>query len=258
MTGEPISGGTVLVADGLSKSFGGVKALDKFSFQAHPGEVVGLMGPNGAGKTTLFNILTGFLRPDAGHAEAGGKRLDSIAPHCILARGVARTFQELRLIGGISALDNVLLGFPGQQGEYLSRLWLVPGRIASQEKRNLVLAHGLLEQVGLAQKHSELAQQLSYGQQKLLTIACMLATGADVLLLDEPVAGVHPKIIKRILALIKGLAGEGRTVVLIEHNTRAMERVATRLIFMDQGVKVAEGTPAAVLADKRVLEAYLV
>lgn len=257
MSTAPTPHSPMLLARRLSKRFGGVTALDDFSFQVAAGEVVGLIGPNGAGKTTLFNVLTGYLRADAGELEVKGQRLPRPIPHRMLGCGVARTFQGLRLIGGITALDNVLLSFPHQRGEYVSRLWLAPRAIARQERTNTEQAREHLKRVGLAQKETHLARELSYGQQKLLSLACALATGAQIMLLDEPVAGVHPRIIELILALIGELAAGGKAVVLIEHNVRAMERVATRAIFMDQGRKIAEGTPAEVLADERVLEAYL-
>ncbi len=257
MSAAPLTATTALRTRGLSKRFDGVVALDSFDLEVARGEIVALIGPNGAGKTTLFNVLTGFLRADAGGFELGGRRFTRTVPHQLLRHGVARTFQDLRLIGGLSALDNVLLACPHQRGESLWRLAAAPRAIAAQEREGRELAHQLLGRVGLEAKAGDLARQLSYGQQKLLTMACALATGAGLLLLDEPVAGVHPRIIERILALVRELAAEGRTAVLIEHNVEAVRRVAGRLVFMDQGRKVAEGAPEQVLSDERVLEAYL-
>jgi len=242
----------------LSKTFDGIVALDSFDLEVNPGEIVALIGPNGAGKSTLFNIVTGFLRADSGSVFVRGKNVTNFPPHRMDEVGIARTFQNLRLISGISALANVQLSFPRQNGEHLIRgLTLKPRRVSLEERENREKALELLEDVGLKGKAFDLAGNLSYGQQKLLTLACVLAMGADILLLDEPVAGVAPQLIDIILGKIRALSQAGKTIVLIEHNIYAVEKVADRVVFMDAGRKVAEGTPSEVLTNPQVLEAYL-
>jgi ABC-type branched-subunit amino acid transport system ATPase component len=235
-----------------------VKAVDGLDMEVSRGEIVALIGPNGAGKTTLFNIITGFLRADSGRVEAGGKDITHWHPYRLVEVGVARTFQDLRLIGAVSALANVQLAFPRQLGESLVKgLSLSPRAVASQERGNRDAALAILQEIGLGDKASDLAAHLSYGQQKLLSLACVLATSAEILLLDEPVAGVHPDLIEVILEKIRSLSRAGKTVVLIEHNISAVEKVADRVVFMDAGSKVTEGTPDEVLSYEHVLEAYL-
>jgi ABC-type branched-subunit amino acid transport system ATPase component len=248
----------VLSADSLSKNFDGVTALRSFSLKVNQGEILAMLGPNGAGKTTFFNIVTGFLSADSGALRIKGRSYSNASPHRMVQYGIARTFQDLRLIGMLSALDNVLLSFAAQPGEHLVRGLLLRPRAASiAERGNRERAVEILAEVGLADKANDFAGHLSYGQQKLLTLACVIATGADILLLDEPVAGVSPALMDSILILIKALACKGKTVILIEHNIYAVEKVADRVVFMDAGENVAEGSPHEVLSDERVLEAYL-
>lgn len=241
----------------LHKSFDGVKPLDGFSCRVECGEIVGLVGPNGAGKTTLFNVLTGFLPADSGSAACAGITLTGLPPYKVTRLGIARTFQDLRLIRQMSVLDNVMLAFQDQPGENIFRALLRPktGRITDSRNRDTALA--LLDSVGLSEKADDLGENLSYGQQKLLSVVCCLATGASLLLLDEPVAGIAPQMIESILSLIKELPGHGKTVVLIEHNMEAVAEVCDRVIFMDAGRNLAEGTPDEVRNDPRVIEAYI-
>ena len=248
----------VLSVRGLSKSFDGIAALSGFEMEAHSGEIVALIGPNGAGKTTLFNIITGFIAADGGQVQVNGNDVTHLRPHLMAKRGVARTFQNVRLIGGLTALDNVMLSFIGNPGEaIITGLALRPKIVRNKEASYRVKARELLAEVGLKEKATDLARELSYGQQKLLTIACALAASPSILLLDEPVAGVNPDLIVQILELVRKEAAKGRAIVLIEHNMQAVEEVAGRAIFMDAGRKVIEGTPSSVMADPRVLEAYL-
>jgi ABC-type branched-subunit amino acid transport system ATPase component len=247
----------MLKVDNLSKSFDGTVALDGFSAEVRPGEVVGLVGPNGAGKTTLFNVVTGFLRPDAGDVTYKGETLTGRPPHRVARRGIGRTFQELRLIYRMTALENVLLAFPSQAGESgLGAFGRWP-RVNMEERRNREEARALLEYVGLAEKAGELADEMSYGQQKLLSLACCLATGGELLLLDEPVAGVAPGMVEKILGLITDLRSRGKTVVFIEHNFAAVTEVCDRVLFMDEGRLVAEGTPTEIRDNAEVIESYL-
>ena len=247
----------VLAVHALEKTFDGVTALAEFSCEVRGREVLGLIGPNGAGKTTLFNVLTGFIPSDEGKATFRGRSLLGLPPHRIANLGISRTFQILRLIRRLSVLDNVLLCFKNQPGERLRNVFFRWRASFRKEAENRRAALSLLESAGLAEKAGDPAEALSYGQQKLLSLVCCLASGADLLLLDEPVAGIAPAMIERILSIIRGLPEQGKSVILIEHNLSAVMQVCDRVIFMDAGKKVSEGTPEEVRNDPRVIEAYI-
>jgi ABC-type branched-subunit amino acid transport system ATPase component len=235
----------MLRCQGLTKTFDGVQALDEVSLDFPSEEITAIIGPNGAGKTTLLNVLTGFLRPDAGRCFLGERDITHFPAHRIARLGVARTFQDLRLILQVSVLDNVLLARPRQRGEHLLAALLRFG-VAAEEARNREEAMQLLRFVGLKDKASELAGELSYGQQKLLTLACCLATEAQILLLDEPVAGVHPEMAARILDLLRQLRDDGKLIVFIEHDIAAVRQAADLVIVMDDGKIIAQGRPSEV------------
>lgn len=241
----------------LSKHFNGVEALGDFSCTVAGNEILGLLGPNGAGKTTLFNVLTGLLAPDAGQAEFKGQTLIGLPVHRIANLGIARTFQNLRLIRRITVLENVLLCFKNQPGEKLFNVFLRSGLCKRHEAGIREKGMAFLETAGLAEKANDLADNLSYGQQKLLSIVCCLAADAELLLLDEPVAGIAPEMAERILAIIADLPRQGKSAIVIEHDIDALRSIAHRMIFMDAGRKICEGTPDEVLNDPRVIEAYL-
>lgn len=245
-----------LRCESLSKSFDGVHALTDFQCVFPSTGVVAIIGPNGAGKTTLINVLTGFLRPDAGRALIDDQEITRLAPYRIARLGVSRTFQDLRLVLQVPALENVLLARPRQRGERL--LWaLLRTGVAAEEARNRAEAMRLLEFVGLREKASELGGELSYGEQKLLTLACCLATEAPMLLLDEPVAGVHPEMASQILELLRQLREDGKLIVFIEHDIAAVRQVADLVIVMDEGRIIAQGIPTEVLERAQIMEAYL-
>ena len=245
-----------LRCEGLSKFFDGVRALADVSLELPSSGIVAIIGPNGAGKTTLINMLTGFLRPEAGRAFLGGQELTRLPPHRVARLGIARTFQDLRLISLVSAQENVLLVRPNQNGEELWRALLRVG-VAAEEARNREEALRWLRFVGLEEKANEAAGELSYGQQKLLTLACCLATESRVLLLDEPVAGVHPDMIAKILGLLRELKAMKKLVVFIEHDIAAVRQVADLVIVMDDGKVIAQGAPTEVLERREILEAYV-
>jgi len=245
-----------LRCEGLSKSFDATQALANVSLEFPTSGITAIIGPNGAGKTTLINVLTGFLRPEAGRCFLGRREVTRLAPHRIAQLGLARTFQDLRLIQLVTALDNVLVARPNQRGERLLGALFRLG-VAAEEARNLQAATDLLRFVGLEEKALELAGELSYGEQKLLTLACCLATEASILLLDEPVSGVHPEMASRILGLLPRLRDEGKVVIFIEHDISAVRQIADLVIVMDEGKVIAQGLPREVLERPEIMEAYL-
>jgi ABC-type branched-subunit amino acid transport system ATPase component len=245
-----------LSCSNLWKSFGGLKALAGLSLDFPPSGVVAIVGPNGAGKTTLFNVLTGYLPPDRGLCMLGAREISALPPYQIARLGITRTFQDLRLIFSLSALDNVLLSMRNFPGESLIGAIFGLGNIL--ELAHQGTAQSLLESVGLGTKMNNSASALSYGQQKLLSLACCLAQRGDILLLDEPLAGVHPETIARIISIMRVVGHEqGKLLVFIEHNMSAVLDVADHVIVLDQGSVLAQGQPSEVLARPEIFDAYV-
>ena len=220
-------------------------------------KITALIGPNGAGKTTLFHLVGGSLVPDSGEVLLRGKRISGLPSWEIARLGVGRLFQDVRVFGRLTALENVLVGFQGQVGESFWKAVLVRPAVVRQERDLIRQARHWIEFVGLGGMEEAPARALSYGQQKLLALARLLAQGAEVLLLDEPTAGVNPAMVTPLLALLRELARKGKTIVLIEHNMSVVLDIADWVYFMDEGQIVAFGLPQEVLGDKWVREAYL-
>ncbi len=241
----------------LSKNFDGITALDNFSCDVKKNEIVGLIGPNGAGKTTLFNLLTGFLEPNSGKVTFYNKLISGKPSHKIVGYGISRTFQDLRLIKQMTVIDNLLLSFQNQPGEIFFNVFAAHKRSLTAEKLNEKNALELLDYAGIKDKSNDPVGNLSYGQQKLLSILCCLAADSQLLLLDEPIAGINPEMRNKILSIIKELPQKGKSVILIEHDMDFIMEICDRVIFMDAGKKVSEGTPEEVRNDPQVIEAYL-
>jgi branched-chain amino acid transport system permease protein len=245
----------LLQVDRITKRFGGLVAVNDVSFEVKPGEILGLIGPNGAGKTTLFNLITGVLKPEGGRIRLQGSDVTALSVRWIAAKGVARTFQHVKLRPHMSLIDNVVLGC------YLrTTAGFVSGalRIDRREERAARLeALQKLRQVGLEDKANELAGDLPLGQQRLLEIARALATDPKLLILDEPAAGLRRLEKQALATLLRELRDAGLTIVLVEHDMDLVMNLVDRVVVMDFGVKLAEGLPAAIRGDARVQEAYL-
>jgi ABC-type branched-subunit amino acid transport system ATPase component len=252
----PASGDAVIVLHGVSKSFGGLHAVDDCTFSVAPGLVTGLIGPNGAGKTTIFNLITGFLRTDAGSIRLRGEDLTGLAPWQIERRGVARTFQHLRLWAKMSVLDNVVLAAQGPVGENVLTLFLRPAAVRREESRARERAMQVLDFFGLATRAHELAEDLAYPEQKLLSMARIFGTEAQVLLLDEPTSGLDAESLKRVVPLVRRLVDAGKTVLLIEHNMDLVSQLSDEVVFLHQGHVMARGAPAAITRDPALTEIY--
>lgn len=249
--------GALLRVEGLEKRFGGLRAVAGVSFDIRRGEIFSVIGPNGAGKTTVFNLVTGVVKADAGSATLGGRRLTGLAPHQTVRFGLARTFQGIRLFRGMTAMENVLVGMHARQrASVLASLVHSPAE-RREETRSVREAHAWLAFVGLAERADQLAGQLAYGDQRRLEIARALASRPTVLLLDEPAAGMNPSEKRDLMALVRRIRDLGVTVVLIEHDMELVMNVSDRVLVLDRGQAIAQGRPADIRADRRVIEAYL-
>lgn len=245
-----------LQAIGLDHRFGGLHALQECSFDIEQGRITCLVGPNGAGKTTIFNAITGFLRPDEGHVTFRGRSLDGLRPQAIVHAGIARTFQNLRLFTELSALDNVMVALPQQFAEEPLGAIFRPLHAARSQAQRREDALRTLENVGLVDRARETVRNLSYGEQKLLTVARVLATGAELLLLDEPASGLSAGALDAVMALLRRLQSEGKTLLVVEHNTRVVQQIADEVLFLHQGHLMARGSPADIIADPALAEIY--
>ena len=245
-----------LRAEGVNVSFGGLRALNDCGFTIEKGRITCLVGPNGAGKTTIFNVITGFLRPNSGTVSFKGQTLDGMAPRAIVGLGIARTFQNLRLFVDLTALDNVLTALPDQVGESPLPAMFRPFHVAKTQAARRVEAMRILDHVGLADRGGAFVRNLSYGEQKLLTVARGLATGAELLLLDEPASGLSAAALEQIMVLLRRLRNEGMTLLVVEHNTRVVRQIADDVLFLHQGHLMAQGAPEDIVNDPALAEIY--
>lgn len=247
----------LLETKSVCKYFGGLKAVDDVSIQVEKGSIYGIIGPNGAGKTTLFNVLTGTYTPTGGDVFFKGQRISGLTPDKVARLGIARTFQNIKLFKYMTVLDNVKIGFHIQ-----TRTRFVDAILHTRTYRNdekLAVQKGLatLERVGLADLAEEYASNLPYGTQRRLEIARALATGPDLILLDEPAAGMNPAETKGLIDFVRRLNQEGLTVVIIEHDMKVIMNLCHRIAVLNHGVRICEGTPPEVQNNKDVIEAYL-
>jgi branched-chain amino acid transport system ATP-binding protein len=251
-------GDNLLVATKVRKEFGGLLASDDIDFTIPRGAIVALIGPNGAGKTTFFNQLTGVYKPTSGSIVFDGTEVVDLPPHAITALGIGRTFQNIRLVAQMSALENVLVGMHCRLRSGILGAILRTGRVKREEAEARDRARELLVYCGLPRRHSERAGSLPYGDQRRLEVARALGTDPKLLLLDEPTAGMNPQETADFTAFVRRVRDEkGLTVLLIEHDMKVVMGVSERITVLEYGAKIAEGEPAAIQADERVIEAYL-
>jgi branched-chain amino acid transport system ATP-binding protein len=246
---EPRAGLRSLETVGLTKSFGGVTAVDSATVTFQHGRVNALIGPNGSGKTTFFNCVTGMIRPDSGRATYRGSDITGMAPHRIARAGIGRSFQLCRVFPRMTVLDNLLVAVPARS--------LRAQLTSSRDREEIERARGWLQRMGIDHLERTEARNLSWGQQKLLELAGVMMADPDTILLDEPAGGVNPALITRIGTLVRQLNEEGKTFLIVEHNMDMVMSLCDHVIVFDRGRPIAEGPPSVIKSDRRVLEAYL-
>ena len=252
---DPNTKKPMVVVEQVVKDFGGLRAVSGVSLTVEEGKVYGLVGPNGAGKTTLFNLMTGFLKPNSGEIYYKSKRITDLAPHRVVQLGIARTFQNVRIFPGLTALDHIMSAYPKQVGEAalsgIFRSW------GNSEKVNRERALDLLGIFGLEKKAHDVAEDLSYPEQKILAIGRMLATGADLLLVDEPTSGLDQRSFKGMLAFLRNqVEKHGKTVCVVEHNLDLIRELCDWVFFLHYGELIAAGTVSEILKRQDLAEIY--
>jgi len=248
----------MLKIENIYKSFGGILALNGVSFDVESNTITGLIGPNGSGKSTLFNVISGFYSKDKGEIYFQGKKIVGLEPNKISMLGISRTFQISEVPEKMTVLENLLLAHKGQSGEEIFNVFLHPLKIRIEHKQHLKKAYEILELIQLHNLRNEYAGNLSGGQKKLLSLGRILMSEPTLILLDEPTAGVNPILIKDLIIAIKNLRDEkGETILLVEHNMKVISEICDRVIVLDFGKKIAEGTSEEIQKNEKVLEAYL-
>jgi ABC-type branched-subunit amino acid transport system ATPase component len=247
----------MLALTNVLRAFGGVRAVDDASFTVERGEVHGLIGPNGAGKTTLLNLISGFIPPTSGSISLEGSRVDGQPPQRIARLGISRTYQNIRLFSGLLAVDNVVVGqHLRRKSPFWKRLVLLPAARTEEAAARAKALEGLAR-VGLGERAFTRAADLSYGEQRRVEIARALAAGPKLLLLDEPTAGMNPSEAAEVARLVREVAREGRSVLLVEHNVRLVMELCDRITVLNFGKVIARGTPEEIAKDPAVIAAYL-
>jgi ABC-type branched-subunit amino acid transport system ATPase component len=246
----------LLSVENLSVSFGGIRAVNGVSFSIPGGGATSIIGPNGAGKTTMFNLITGAIKRDSGRVSFGGHDITGSSPARVASLGIARTFQDLRIFGGMTVLENVMASFGHQLGESPWALLFLPHRVLRQERELRAQALDIIKQVDLQGREKAIAGNLSYAEQKLVIIARAIAMKSSLWLLDEPSSGLDTRGVAEVMGTIRELCSGGQTVLIVEHNLSVVREISSRILFLAEGRLIADGTPEEIFNDVALRELY--